>query len=347
VQGQDPFAAGGSGLFPAPTPFNLVQWFMDPYAQNPYSMQWNFGIQHQFSEANLVSLNYVGSGTRRLNVGGYYNVALTPGPGDVQPRALFPYIAPTFYDRSIGKSNYNAFQFQFERRFSKGWAYQVAYTWSKCIDIASSGWYGVEGQSLTDPYNVQASRGPCGFDLTQVASINMVWELPVGPGKSFSTSNRALDYVLGNWQLNGIFSARSGTPYQAYHSGDLANTGNVGWAQYERADLVGDPDDISNRTWDRYINTDALVSPAPFTFGNLGRHRLRSDPFWNLDFSIFRAFPIKERIRFEFRAESFNTFNNVIYGIPNNDLADPANFGRMTSRANRPRQLQFGGKIFF
>ena len=161
VKGQDPFAPTGppptgercycnaeSGLFPAPTPFNQVQWFMDPYAKNPYSMQWNFGVQHQLTESQVMTVNYVGSGSRRLNVGGYYNVALTPGPGDPQARALYPNIGPTFYDRSIGKGSYNSLQFQYDRRFSRGWAYQVAYTYSKSIDIGS--------------YQLVRRRGPVG-----------------------------------------------------------------------------------------------------------------------------------------------------------------------------------------
>ena len=115
--GQNPFAPtplppgtpncycnASNSLYPAPTPFNQVQWFMDPYAKNPYSMQWNFGIQHQFTETQVVSANYVGSGSRRTNVGGYYNTALTPGPGDPQARALYPNISSDLlrsFDREI------------------------------------------------------------------------------------------------------------------------------------------------------------------------------------------------------------------------------------------------------
>ena len=360
LKGQDPFAPTGpppsgqrcycnaeSSLFPAPTPFSQVQWFMDPYAKNPYSMQWNFGVQHQFTEAQVMTVNYVGSGSRRLNVGGYYNVALTPGPGDTQARALYPYIGPTFYDRSIGKGSYQAMQFQYDRRFSQGWAYQIAYTYAKSIDIGSSGWYGVEGQSVTDPYHVQRDRGPSGFDLTHVFSVNMLYDIPIGKGKRFSTGSKVGDYILGNWQFNSIFLARSGQVYNVYVSGDVANTGNVGWTQYERANLVGDPNAISNRTWDHYINTAAFAIPAQYTFGALGRNRFRSDPFWKLDFSLFRGFPITERLRGEFRAEAFNVLNNVIYGIPSSDMADPANFGRVTSTANTPRQLQLGAKIIW
>jgi hypothetical protein len=358
VKGQDPFAPTGSGgtgcycnadsgLFPAPTPFQQVQWFIDPYARNPYSMQWNLGVQHQVTESQVVTVNYVGSGSRRLNVGGYYNVALTPGPGDPQARALYPNIGPTFYDRSIGKGNYNSLQFQYDRRFSKGLAYQVAYTYAKSIDIGSSGWFGVEGQSVTDPYHVQRDRGPSGFDLTHLLAVNLLYEIPLGTGKPYSTGNKIVDYIIGNWQTNAIFLIRSGTVYNVYVSGDVANTGNVGWTQYERANLVGDPGAITNKTWDHYINTAAFQIPAQYTFGNLGRDRFRTDPYWNLDFSLFRRFPITERFKIEFRAEAFNIMNTVIYGQPNNDMADAANFGRMTSTANKPRQLQLGAKFVF
>ncbi len=346
VTGQNPFAIGGAGLFPAPTPFSQVQWFMDPNAKNPYSLQWNLGVQHQFNEATVMTVNYVGSGSRRLDVGGYYNVALTPGPGDPQQRALFPYIGPTFYDRTIGRGSYQALQFHFERRFSKGFAYQVAYTYSKSIDIGASGWYGVEGQSVSDPYHLDRDRGPSGFDLTHVLSLNMLYDLPIGKGKRFSTNNGVLDYVLGNWQFNNVFLARSGLPYNVYVSGDVANTGNVGWAQYERANLVGDPH-LDHPTWNEAINTAAFQIPAQYTFGNLGRDRMRSPGFWNLDTSLFRAFPIREGLKLEFRAEAFNIFNTVIYGQPQNDMADTANFGKVLSTANSPRQLQLGAKIIW
>jgi hypothetical protein len=130
TSGQDPFAGGGGGLFPAPTPFNQVLWFYDPHLKNPYSMQWNFGVQRELNSSTTVNVNYVGSGSRRLNVGGYYNTALTPGPGDPQKRAPYPYIAPTFYDRSIGNGNYHALQIGVNKRYSNGLAYQVAYTYS-------------------------------------------------------------------------------------------------------------------------------------------------------------------------------------------------------------------------
>jgi hypothetical protein len=278
-------------------------------------------------------------------VGGYYNTALTPGPGDPRERSLYPYIAPTFYDRSIGRGNYNALQFHFERRYSKGLAYQVAYTWSKSIDIGSSGWYGVEGQSVTDPYHIDRDRSVSSFDLTHVLSINTVYELPFGHGKSWRTGNSVVDYIIGPWQVNSIVLARSGQPVNIFVSGDVANTGNVGWAEYERANLVGDPS-VSNPNRDRWFNTEAFAIPAQYTFGNLGRNALRSDPYFNLDASVFRNFPIREGMRFEFRAEAFNILNTVIYGAPVRDMAN-TDFGRVLNTANHARQLQFGAKLIF
>jgi hypothetical protein len=346
VRGNDPFAGSG-GLFPAPTPFNTVQYYYDPFLKNPYSMQWQFGVERQVDTSTTLSLNYVGSGTRRLDIGGYYNVALTPGPGDPQQRSLFPYIAATNYDRSIGKGSYHALQAMLNKRYHKGLAFQVAYTWSKALDYCSSEWYGADAQTCTDPYNVNGSHGPSGYDLTHVLSVNALYELPIGKGKIIQTNNKVADYILGNWQVNSIFLARSGLPYQVYVSGDVANTGNIGWAQYERANLVGGNPYVSSVSPDTGLNRSAFAIPDLYTFGNLGRNRLRTVPFWNLDFSIFRQFPFLETRRIEFRAEAFNLLNTVIYGQPANDMADPSSFGRIFGTANNPRSLQLGAKIIF
>jgi hypothetical protein len=347
VTSQNPFG-NGSGQFPAATPFNQVQWFADPHLKNAYSEQWNLGVQRQINTSTAVTMNYVGSGTHRVDIGGYYNTALTPGPGDVGPRSPYPYITPTFYDRSNGTANYNAFQFQLDKRYSQGLAYQVAYTWSKSINEGGDGWFGSEGGVPVDPYNPAAygSRSVAGTDLTHVLSVNALAESPVGPGKRFSTGNKFADYALGNWQLNNIFTARSGLPYTVIISSDIANTGNVGWAGYEHANLVGKPH-VGKVTPQQGFNTAAFTSPAQYTYGTAGRNSLRSSPYWNLDTSIFRQFPVWGERRFEFRAEAFNLFNNVILGAPNSDLNSGAAFGTINSTANSSRVMQLGAKFLF
>jgi hypothetical protein len=353
VTAQNPFAT--TGAFPAPTPFNQVQWFYDPHIRNPYSQQWNFGIERQVSSSTTIDLNYVGSGSRRTNVGGYYNTDLTPGATEDPNRRPFPYISPTFYDRSVGSASYNALQFEMKKRYTNGLFYQVSYTYSKSIDEGSSGWFGVEGQSLTDPYNLKSSRGPSGFDLTHTLSVSMLYQVPVGKGKRFSTGSSVLDYVLGNWQINNLFSARSGAPFNVYFgASDIAGTGNVAWAQYERANLVGDPHSgscpggakVGSASCD--FNTSAFAVPALGTFGTSGRDAFRSAPYWDLTSSIFRQFPLwAEDRRLEFRAEAFNLFNTVIFGQPGNDISNAGSFGKVNSAANGARQLQFSAKIIF
>ena len=347
IKGENPFAT--SGFFPAPTPFNQVQWMMDPYAKNPYSMQWNFGVAKQLNHSTTVTLDYVGSGSRRLDVGGYYNTALTAGPGNPQDRALFPYIGPTFYDRSVGRGNYDALQFLYDKRFSNGLAYQVSYTWSKVIDTGSDGWYGVEGWSVENPYKYNNDRSVAGYDLTHALSVNIVYDLPVGTGKRFSTSNKVFDYIVGGWQINTILQAHSGLPYSITADGDIANTGDTG---YERANLVGDPS-LSHRTAQEWFNTSAFAIPSTYTWGNSGRNIMRGPYFWNMDFSLFRRFPFLESRAVEFRAEAFNLPNTVILGQPQSDISAP-NFGVITNTYGNgvvngygSRIIQFGLKLSF
>lgn len=347
----DPFNLGSGAPLPAPTPFNQVQWFMSPYAQRPYSDQWNFGVQQMLGQNTVLTANYVGSHSSRLDVGGFVNVAVTPGPGDaatVASREPYPYITPTFFDQSIGRSSYNAFQFSLSGRSTHGLNYLISYTWSKTIDIGCSGWYGVEGCSIENPYDLNANKSVAGFDVPQIFSAAWVYELPFGKGQKFSTGSRVADAIVGNWQLNGILSLSSGSPYDVGVSGDIANTGMSGCCSgyYERLNYLGGPKTEPNPTPTNWINASAFAIPARYTFGNLGRNTLRSDAFKNLDLSLFREFPITESKRLEFRFEMFNSTNVPIYAIPDHNISDPT-FGQVSSLANSPRQIQFALKFYF
>ncbi len=113
VSALDPFAGGGGAGLPAPTPFfsGGVNWHYDPHIKNAYSYQFNFGIQQQINATTTITGTYVGSMTHRANIGGMYNTALKPSTlPNPQSRSLFPYMIPTFYDRSVGFADYHAFQ---------------------------------------------------------------------------------------------------------------------------------------------------------------------------------------------------------------------------------------------
>jgi hypothetical protein len=202
-----------SAFVPAATPFKQNAYYVDPLAKTPYSMSYNFGVEHEFGSHNTVSLNYVGSGSRHLNLGAYGNTALTPGPGTPSSRAPYPYISPTHYAWSWGRSSYQALQFMYNHRFSSGLSLVTSYTYSKTIDTGCSGYLGIEGCSVQNPYHFNNDRGPSAFDLTHVLAMSWVYELPFGAGRRFKTGNRTLDYIVGPWQFNGITMIRPGPYY--------------------------------------------------------------------------------------------------------------------------------------
>src|SRR6267143_3138917 len=146
---EDPLNQGAGSPVTTGTPFTQSTWFADPYLKRPYADQWNFGVQQQLTSNAVLTANYVGSVGRRLDIGGAYNVAMVAGGNASCPGqncgAPFPYIGPTAYDRSQGKSSYNALQVSLNGRQQHGLTYLVSYTWSKSLDLGCSGWYGVEG----------------------------------------------------------------------------------------------------------------------------------------------------------------------------------------------------------
>lgn len=340
IKGTDPFP---NSTLPAATPFTQGAWFADPYMRNPYSMQWNLGVQRQFGNDVLVSLNYVGSGDRRGSMGGYYNVALTPGPGTPQSRAPWPSIVANNWVRSWGRSNYNALQLQVRKRFSNGFSYMLNYTWSKSIDTGCSGSF-AEGCGIQDPYHFNNDRSVSAFDLPHILNINWTYQLPFGSGKRFRTGKVIADQIIRNWQVNGIASFNSGPPYSVTLSGDIANTGN---SAYMRPNLVGDPIP-ANPTPSLWINRQAFAVPAQFTFGNAGRNILRSDGTANFDLSLFREFgiPVREGMRVQFRAEAFNALNSPRFAAPSSNLS-LTTFGRVLGVSNKPRQMQLAVKVVF
>jgi Carboxypeptidase regulatory-like domain len=348
VTAQNPFAiAANNNFFPAPTPFGQVGFEYDPNLKDPYAEQWNFGVQKLINSSTTLTANYVGSSMHRLDVGGTYNGALTPGPGDPQSRSKYPYIAPTFYDRAVGSGNYNGLQVSLDKKYTNGLSYAVSYTWSKSVDVGGDGYYGVEGGVPQDAYNpARYDRSVSGLDLTHILSVNTLYEIPVGRGKRFSTGHGVLDYILGGWQINNLFQAHTGIAFTPLSTSDVANTGQASWTGYEHLNKVGNPG-LSKRTAAEWFNTAAYATPALDTFGDAARNSLRGPSYWNLDTSVFRLFPVGEGREFEFRAEAFNVLNHVNLGQPANDINSGKAFGTINSTANAARQLQLAAKFIF
>jgi Carboxypeptidase regulatory-like domain/TonB dependent receptor len=338
--GTDPLT---STLLPGPSPFTQGNaYFFDPNWKNPYSEQWNLGIERQLAASLLATINYVGSTSHRVDVGGRYNVAPTPGPGDPSLRYPFPYMPiPFSFDRSVGGSNYNALEVSLEKRYSKGLALTVSYTFSKSLDYGASGLFSIEGFSVENPYNITRDYAPSSFNIPHNLTVSWVYQLPFGTGKQFSSGNKIVDAIVGNWQWNGIADIRSGQNFNLTVNGDIANTGNFG---YERPDVVGDFHHFHS-TRSKWFNTAAFAAPQPFTFGNAGRNLLRTQFVHVFNMGLFKQIPIHEGIYGELRAEAYNVFNTPILSAPDSELTDQT-FGQVTS-AQPPRTMQIGARIHF
>jgi hypothetical protein len=335
---------GTTNIFlPATTPAAVTANFFDPHFRSPYSEQWNLEVQREFTHGISLSVGYVGSHSLRLSVSGDYNTALTPGPGAIAPRALWPNAPVTIYDRSVGQSKYNSLQVKVEKRLAGGLSFLMAYSWSKSIDVASSGQF-EESVSNQNTYDPNSSRGVSGFDVPQVFSLATIYALPFGHGKLWLSQGIA-SRIFGNWQLNGIVQARSGQPFTPVTNLDIANIGALDASSRDRPDLIGDPK-LSNPTPSLWFNKAVFKSPAQYTFGSAGRNILRGDSLKDVDLSLFREDRLSERIKLQFRAESFNLFNHPTFDLPQATITSPL-FGVVGGTIGNARQIQLGLKLLF
>ena len=165
------------------------------------------------------------------------------------------------------------------------------------------------------------------------------------------STNRLLSTVAGGWAMNGIVQVTSGQPFTV---GTGTDAENIGCCLQERANVSGNPNSGS-KTQAQWFNIGAFTIPAPYTYGNEKVNSMVSQHWNNVDMSLFRQFHLglgEERF-FEFRAESFNTFNNVVFGIPNTSVnaglgsnGKPI-FGSITGQRNTPRELQMSLKFYY
>jgi hypothetical protein len=335
----DDLTAGASGdEFPAG--MSRFEDTFDP----PRIQQWSFGFQFDTSKMlrdSMFEISYVGAHTsglplnRNINQpaafqGFDFNPAINEGT--IATNYLRPFIGFANIDQreTSGRSNYNSLQVGFNKRYSAGFKFQVAYTFGKASNTATN-----FGSNPQNPYNAEADYGLADWDVTHSASINFIWELPV-----FRDQQGFAGHVLGGWQLSGILLFQSGTPRSI--GLNVANTGLA-----TRADLSGSVE--GPKTIEQWFNTAAFSQPVWGFYGNGGRNIVRGPGVNKWDISLFKntRFPWfgGETANLQFRAEFFNMPNHAIFvGVSNN--FGSGDFGKLTSTRD-PRIIQLGLKLEF
>ena len=331
-----------ASLLGSSNPFS-IGYGANPHNKIPYSIEYNLGVEQQLQEHLTLKADYVGSVGRHGYLDMSANTAPTPGPGAIQPRALYPQYGIFSYSLNEMPSSYNGLQVELNKQMSSGLSFKTSYTWSKSLDWQSDPYSG----GPVDFYNVRADWGPSDYNRPQMFVFSGLYQLPVGKGKRYLSSANALaENVLGGWSIGSIITLDSGAPTNAFANGDVANTG---WGS-QRAQRTGtNPYSSSGgggKALKQWLNPAAFTQPAAFTRGNESRNDLHNPSYKNVDFNANKNFPLFETVKLVFKAEMFNIFNHTNYGTPSNTVNN-SGFGQILSSNGQGRLVQFALKVQF
>ena len=366
--GQNPF----NGSFASP----MTLLTLDPNLRLPYAQDWNLNLEHAFGSNWLLQVGYIGTKGTKLPRFIEANPTVYDPSLSYQDNLNFsdqrrlysgcsvaePTVPCTFSSvgeiAGIANSTYNALQASLKKRFSHGVSALISYTYSKTLDDAStfnitgSASQSVAGENdlAQNPFDVKAEYGRSMFDARHRFVASYQWNLPW-----FSHPQNWYGYILGNWQVNGITTLMSNTPFTVYDSSNPSAQGGapeISGFYSSRPNQVGNPnsgvcasDGAAVRTAGCWFNTGAFQQAQLGTFGNVGRNTLLGPAFQQWDFSALKLIPIHERLTLQFRAEFFNIFNNVNFRLPDNDINSP-NFGQIQA-AQPGRVVQLALKLMF
>ena len=306
-------------------------------------VEWSLGIQREIRPNLSLDVSYFGSKGTHLPVG--YNLNQPPpGAGTLaQVNASRPYPAwgNVGWIESVANSDYNSLQAKLEKRFSKGLSFLASYTLGKSIDDAPgiSTSSSASKSSAQNALNLRGERGLSDFDVRHRFVFSPVLDLPFGKGRPLLSSG-IWSKVAGGFQLSGLLTLQTGSPFTPSYSGNISNTYN----NSDRPNVVGDPNS-GPRTISQYFNTAAFAKPAANSFGNAGRNILHGPPLRNLDLALSRSFQVSERAVLQLRGEFFNALNHPNFGLPS-ATADSTSFGTVVTALD-PRQVQAAAKIIF
>jgi hypothetical protein len=280
------------------------------------------------------------------------------------PNAMYsPQFAALSALTSVGSGSYHSMQWTARKRMNSGLEFDFNWTWSKAIDLAS---YGESFQTTNGSYTglvqnawfPKQSKAVADFDTTHLFSAFVVYELPLGRGKTFlHTANRLVDGILGGWQVSAIWHASTGFPISVGDGGNWPTD----WQLTPTATQVG-PSPVQQTTKNGahggpnlFANPSAALAAYDFTLpGESGqRNGIRGDGLFSIDLGLgkrFSLFSYKDHPHtLQLRGEAFNVSNTVRFDPASAQLAidTPATFGNYSSVLGNPRVIQFTARYVF
>jgi hypothetical protein len=357
------------------TPGNQVQLFtaisVDPHLRNGYIATQTLGVDQDLGSVK-VSASYVGTTGVRLA-----SVLAPNGYGGASP-AFARYtqfdatgqatggFGPEMVMSTGAHSSYHALQASASQNTPRmGLSFQASYTFAKSIDDTSavpggiSSSPGVVLQTLPqDPFHPAKDKGPSTFDVRQVFAVSLIQRLPLERVRLFQPLSKTL---TRGWQVLNITTLTSGSPFSIYSG--IQQTG-VGAGGTDRPDLVSMPNFSTSRPvredyfgrgaannsfFQIPINVPGGTGPKQGVFGTLGRNTFRGPAFRQFDMALIKDTAFGRRgngefANLQFRAEFFNIFNEVNFGLPSN-IVRGSGFGIISKTAGPSRQIQFSLKL--
>ncbi len=295
-----------------------------------YVMQWNLNVQREILPNTTAMIAYVGSrGVHMWYQTDDANIVLPiqhTAAGYFWPT---PIGSGTVVDPLVGRvlqadwssdSYFHGMEAQLSQRVTHNLQGQLSYTWSRCIDTSS-------GSAASDQYrnslaatlyiDPRTHRGPCDTNVTHNLVVSTVWDVP-HPANLHGFA----ELLASGWQLSGIFHAATGQPFSVSIGGDPLGLNSV--VPFDFPDRLGgsgckslvNPGNPNN-----YIKLQCFAFPNPQNrMGNAGRNELIGPGLINMDFSVYKSFPLRrisENANLQFRAETYNLFNHPDFAPPN------------------------------
>ena len=312
----------------------------DQNIRSSYIYQYSLGVQRRLGTAFSLELDYQGSTGHKLGLFVDRNqprvtVNDPTRRGNQTPNVQtypYPFFGSVGTGEDIGNSDYNGAVVTARYQGRHGIFFEGSYTYGKSLDYGSS-FFGSTGEraGLADANNLSAERGPSSFDIRHRAVFVYVIELPVGPGHRLLGWNNGVNrQVFGSWEISGITTLQTGTPFTVFNSSQDFS----GFNQFnDRPDIVGTGSlHQDNRNPDAAFDKTYFSSTPPTgRDGTSGRNQYYGPGLANYNFAVSKSFPLgTERVHLRFRADFFNLFNHTNFANPVGSQSS-GNFGKITA----------------